>query len=171
MKLIIHTIIFLFFVLLLISCGRKEFSEEGIREIVKDINTKLETTEGVQFNWGSPEAYSIFTAYFSGEEMIFINESYTYRKPAESFNRYYFKNGNLIYSIIKKMEYTTSSNSIKGKKSMSSLEFYSDPDENVLFYEKTVGREKSTLTNDEAEEIFRHVDELKEIVSKREKTK
>ena len=171
MKKTITASIFLIFVFFIISCGGKEYTEEGIREIVDEINVKLEKGVGEEFNWGSPEAYSLFRAYFSGDELIFINESYTYRKPAESFNRYYFKDGNMLHLIIKKLEYTRNEESGKGKKLMTTIEFYSDPDENILFYDKIVNTKRATLGDEEAEEIFRHIDELKEIVNKRKKSK
>ncbi len=165
----INITLFLLLLIFVYSCGRREFSEEGIREIVKEINVKLDDAQGVELNWGSPEAYSIFTAYYSGRELIFINESYTYRSPAESFNRYYFQDGSLLHALIKKIEYTPSGKNIKGQKMMTSLEFYSDPDENILFYEKIVNRERATLTDDEAEEIFRHADALIDIAVKKSK--
>jgi hypothetical protein len=171
MKRIIPIFFFLILVFFFNSCERKEYTEEGIKEIVEEINVKLEKAVGEEFNWGSPEAYSLFRAYFSGDELIFINESYTYRKPAESFNRYYFKDGNMLHLIIKKLEYTRDEESGKGKKVMTTIEFYSDPDENILFYDKIVNTKRTTLGDEEAEEIFRHVDELKEIVNKREKSK
>ena len=171
MKKTITVSIFLIFVFFIISCGGKEYTEEGIREIVEEINVKLEKAVGEEFNWGSPEAYSLFRAYFSGDELIFINESFTYRKPADSFNRYYFKDGNMLHLIIKKLEYTRNNESGKEKKVITSIEFYSDPDENILFYDKIVNTKRATLGDEEAEEIFRHVDKLKEIVNKREKSK
>jgi len=171
MKKTISVSIFLILVFFIIFCGGKEYTEEGIREIVEEINVKLEKAVGEEFNWGSPEAYSLFRAYFSGNELIFINESFTYRKPAESFNRYYFKDGNMLHLIIKKLEYARNEDSGKGKKVMTTIEFYSDPDENILFYDKIVNTKRATLGDEEAEEIFRHVDELKEIVNKRGKGK
>ena len=172
MKRIISIFFFLILVFFINSCERKEYTEEGIKEIVEKINVKLEKDIGEEFNWGSPEAYSLFRAYFSEDgKLMFINESYTYRKPAESFNRYYIKDGNLLHVLIRKMEYVKANESSKMKKNMTNIEFYSDPDENILLYDKIVNKERVTLNDDEAEEIFRHVDELKEIVNKRDKIK
>jgi len=63
----LYKIIFVIISLLLItSCGRKEFTEAGIDEIVEEYNKILETTaEGKNFDWGDAKAYSNFTAYFS----------------------------------------------------------------------------------------------------------
>ncbi len=171
MKKTIPVSIFLILIFFINSCDRKEYSEEGIKEIVEKINVKLEKAVGEEFNWGSPEAYSIFRAYFSGDELIFINEAFTYRKPAESFNRYYFKDGNMLHLISKKLEYTNDKESGKKGKEMTDLVFYSDPDENILLYDKLVNNKGTALSDEEAEEIFRHVDELKEIVNKRKKSK
>lgn len=171
MKKIIPVSILLIIVFFIISCERKEYNEEGIKEIVEEINVKLENADGEELNWGSPKAYSIFRAYFYGDELIFINESYTYRKPAESANRYYFKDGNMLHFISKKLDYTENNESGKWKKAIIKTEFYADPDENILLYDKFVNNKRVTLSNEEAEEIFRHVDELKEIVNKRKKSK
>jgi hypothetical protein len=54
---------------------------------------------------------------------------------------------------------------------MITTEIYADPDENILLYDKFVNNKRVTLSDEEVEEIFRHVDELKEIVNKREKNK
>ncbi len=123
MKKTISLIICLILVIFIISCERKEYSEKGIKEIVEDINVKLEKAVGEEFNWGSPGAYSIFRAYFSGEELIFINESYTYRAPTEASNRYYFKDGNMLHLISKKLDYTGNNESGKGKKAMIKMSF------------------------------------------------
>ena len=171
MKKTISVSIFLILIFFINSCERKEYSEEGIKEIVEEINVKLEKAVEEKFNWGSPEAYSIFRAYFSGDELIFINEQFTYRKPSESFNRYYFKDGNMLHLISKKLEYTQDKETGRGKKEMIRIEFYSDPDENILLYDKTVNNERAALSDEETEEIFRHVNELKEIVNKRGKSK
>jgi len=161
MKKSIHLSIFIILIFIINSCERKEYSEEGIKEIVEE-----------KFNWGSPEAYSLFRAYFTETgELMFINESYSYRNPSESFNRYYFKDGNMLHLITKKLEYSRDKESGRGKKVMIKIEFYSDPDENILLYDKMVNNKRATLSDEEAEEIFRHVDELKEIVNKREKSK
>jgi len=171
MKKSIPVSIFLVLVFYILSCAGKEYSEEGIKEIVKEIDVKLETSVGEEFNWGSPKAYSIFRAYFYGDELIFINESYTYRTPAESFNRYYFKDGNMLHLISKKLGYEQNKESGRGMKVMTTLEFYSDPDENILLYDRLANNKRAALSDDEAEEIFRHVDELKEVIKKRGKVK
>lgn len=171
MKKSIPLIIFLVLVIFIISCERKEYSEEGIKEIVKEIDVKLEKAVEEELNWGSPKAYSVFRAFFYGDELIFINESYTYRKPAESVNRYYFKDGNMLHLISKKLDYTGDKVSGKWKKALITTEIYADPDENILLYDKFVNNKRVTLSDEEAEEIFRHVDELKEIVNKRGKSK
>ena len=41
------------------SCGRKEYTEKGILEIKKEIDSLLYNPEAEeQFNWGSADAYS-----------------------------------------------------------------------------------------------------------------
>jgi len=162
---------FLIILFFINSCGSREYTEDGIKEIVEEINVNLEQAVGEEFNWGSPEAYSLFRAYFYGDELIFINESYTYKIPAEASNRYYFKDGNMLHLKSKKIGYAQNNESGRGKKVKTTLEFYSDPDENILLYHKLANNQRTALSNEEAEEIFRHVDELKEIINKRGKVK
>jgi len=150
----LYKIIFVIISLLLItSCGRKEFTEAGIDEIVEEYNKILETTaEGKNFDWGDAKAYSNFTAYFSESKLIFINEDYRLRFPAESFNRYYFKEGNLIYFIGKNLDRTT--------KARNDLTLYIDPSGNVIRYDKIVNGERTPLEEDESDQILNHAKDL-----------
>ena len=171
MKKTISISIFLIAIFFINSCVGREYTEEGIKEIVEEINVKLDNAVEEEFNWGSPEAFSTFRAFYSDDKLIFINEAYTYRKPAESINRYYLKDGKMLHLISKKLGYEKNKVSGKGMKVITKLELYSDPDENILLYNKLANNKRETLTDEEAEKIFRHVDELKEVIKKRGKAK
>lgn len=148
------------------SCGRKEYTEAGINEIIEEWDKLLETANGERFDWGSPKAFSYFTAYFSGDEMIFINEDYRYRSSAEAFNRYYFKDGKCIYFIGKSLFYKKDENG-KDYKELLDLTMYIDPDGNVIAYDKTRNMQRVALEDEDAEGVIKHAAELYEIVKKR----
>jgi hypothetical protein len=145
----------------LISCGRREYTEEGINEIKREIDSLLYTAEGEKFDWGSGKAYSYFTAYFDESgEMIFINEDFRYRKSGTSFNRYYFSYGNVISFIGREMIYVP-------EKQQKNIDVLINPDGDVIVYDKIINGKRENLSNDEAEEIVNHARELRDIVEKR----
>jgi hypothetical protein len=149
---------------ILSSCGRKEYTEKGIREIIKEIDSLLYNPESEEhFNWGSAKAYSNFRAYFHNSKLIFINEDYNYRQPGESFNRYYFKDGNMLYFIGKEITYMPD-------KQFKNIEIMVDPDGNVIAYDKVVNGQRIGLDSDEAEKIINHAKELSDIVEKKMKS-
>lgn len=156
-------VIILLLILIVSSCGRKEYTEEGILEIKKEIDSLLYNPEAEEhFDWGSAKAYSNFIAYFHKSKLIFINEDYRYRKAGDLFNRYYFKDGNTLYYIGKELTYMP-------QKQSKSMEMMVDPDGNVIAYDRIVNGERIGLSNEEAEEIVNHARELEQIVSKRSK--
>lgn len=116
------------------------------------------------FNWGSAKAYSNFRAYFQNSKLIFINEDYRYRQPGDSFNRYYYKDGNMLFFIGKKISY------IPGKQ-LSNLELMVDPDDRVIAYDKMIDGQRMGLEPNEAEEIIEHAKELRDVVEKKIKNK
>jgi hypothetical protein len=155
MKRIILISVFSLFIV--ISCGRKEFTEAGINEIVAEYDKILEkATDGKRFDWGDAKAYSNFTAYFHESKLIFINEDYTHRIPIEAFNRYYFKDGNLVYFIGKEFDANT--------KKRTELTLYIDPNGNVIRYDKIAGGERIELESEESDFIINHADELYKVV-------
>jgi len=143
------------------SCGRKEYTEEGIIEIKQQIDSLLYNAKGKKFDWGSGKAFSYFMAYFdNSNELIFINEDYRYRKPDKAFNLYYFKDGNMIYYIGSEMKNNPA-------KQQMNLTMSVNPDGNVIVYEKVVNGERENLSSDEAEEIVNHAGELRDIVKRK----
>ncbi|MDH3269248.1 MAG: hypothetical protein OEM46_10385 [Ignavibacteria bacterium] len=157
----LYQIIIFALLVLLISCGRKEYTEKGILEIKKEIDSLLYNPEGEEhFNWGSEEAYSNFRAYFHNSKLIFINEDYRYRQPGEAFNRYYYKDGKLIYFVGRELTYMPD-------KKFNNLEIMVDPDGNVISYDKVVNGQRMNLEGTESEKIIQHARELQNIVFER----
>ncbi len=150
-------------VLLLIisSCGRKEYTENGILEIKKEIDSLLYNPEAEEhFNWGTATAYSNFRAYFHNSKLIFINEDYRYRQPGEAFNRYYFKDGNMLYFVGRELTYMPD-------KQFKNIEMMVDPDGNVIAYDKVINGQRSGLSSEESTEIIQHARAIEKIVSDR----
>jgi hypothetical protein len=157
----LYQLIILAFILLLISCERKEYTEKGILEIKKEIDSLLYNPEAEEhFNWGSGNAYSNFRAYFHKSKLIFINEDYHYRQPGEAFNRFYFKDGNMLYFVGRELTYMPD-------KQFKNIEMMADPDGNVIGYDKVVNGQRSGLSSEESAEIIEHARALEKIVTER----
>jgi len=150
-------------VLLLIisSCGRKEYTEKGILEIKKEIDSLLYNPEAEEhFNWGTATAYSNFRAYFHNSKLIFINEDYRYRQPGEAFNRYYFKDGNLLYFVGRELTYLPD-------KQFKNVELMVDPDGNVIAYDFVINGQRTGLDSDDSKKIIEHARALEKTVRER----
>ena len=154
---------FLIFISILIvsSCGRKEYTEQGIEEIKNEIDSLLYNPDAEkEFNWGSAKAYSYFKAYFHNSKLIYIKEDYRFRKSGSSFNKYYFKDGNMLYYIAKELIYIP-------EKKFIDTEMMVDPDGTVVFYDKIVQGKRVALSREESSEIIRHARDLEKIVSEK----
>jgi hypothetical protein len=143
------------------SCGRKEYTEKGILEIKKEIDSLLYNPEREeQFNWGSENAYSNFRAYFHNDQLIFINEDFRFRQPGEQFNRYYFKDGNFLYYVGRELSFNPD-------KEFKNIEVMIDPDGNIVAYDKIVNGQRKNLDGIESKKLIEHAKELERIVSER----
>jgi hypothetical protein len=147
--------------LMVSSCGRKEYTEKGILEIKKEIDSLLYNPEAEeQFNWGGAEAYSNFRAYYHNAKLIFINEDYRYREPGEAFNRYYFKDGTLLYFVGRELTYMPD-------KQFKNVELMVDPDGNVIAYDFVINGQRTGLDSDDSKKIIEHARALEKIVRER----
>lgn len=164
-KFLILIVISLTFIL--ISCGKEEYTEKSINEIVQKTDSLLSNLAGQQYDWASAEAYSTIKAYYPDPDIIFLNEDLTYRKPAESLNLYYYKDGVLIHFIGKKMEYITK-NVKKAKKKLTKLTLNLESDGDVISYYKIVNGELSSLDDTDVEEVLTHAEELYKLVGDKE---
>jgi hypothetical protein len=156
-------ILFALILILIYSCGRKEYTEKGILEIKKEIDSLLYNPEAEeQFNWGGADAYSNFRAYYHNSKLIFINEDYRFREPGEAFNRYYFRDGNLLYFVGRELTYMPD-------KKYTNIEMMVDPDGNVIAYENVMNGQRSGLSSDDSKKIIEHAKAIEKIVSERSK--
>jgi hypothetical protein len=156
-----HFILIALILLIVFSCGRKEYTEKGIQEIKKEIDSLLYNPEAEeQFNWGGAEAYSNFRAYFHNSKLIFINEDYRYRQPGEAFNRYYFKDGNMLYFVGRELTYMPD-------KQFKNVELMVDPDGNVIAYDFVINGQRTGLDSDDSKKIIEHARAIEKIVRER----
>ena len=158
MKKINSTIIALL-ILFILSCSKQEYTEKGISEIVQRTDSLLINLAGQKYDWASAKAYSTILAYYPEPDIIFLNENLTYRRAAEAFNLYYFKDGNLIHFIGKKLEYFPK-NIKNTKKQMTKLMLNLDSDGDVISYQKIVNGKLLNLDDSELEDLLTHAKEL-----------
>jgi hypothetical protein len=159
---------FTLLILFLNSCGKQEYTEKSINEIVQKTDSLLTNLAGQKYDWASAKAYSKVKAYYPKPDIIFLNEDLTYRKPAEALNLYYYKDGDLIHFIGKKMEYITK-NVKKPKKELTKLTLNLESDGDVISYYKIVNGELSSLDDSDVEEVLTHAEELYKLVGDKEK--
>lgn len=163
--------VILFLALLVLSfsnCSKREYTEEGIREISAQIDSLLHNVTAEEFDWGSADAFSYYTAYFSGKELVFLNEKLKYRDGGDSFNRYYIYNNNAIQYIEKKLKYYKDEAG-KDHKAVVSITALITPSGDILMYDKIENGQREKLTGDESEWIYNHSKELIDIVLNRSK--
>ncbi len=163
----INSILIALLILFIFSCSKQEYTEKSISEIVQRTDSLLTNLAGQKYDWASAKAYSTVTAYYPEPDIIFLNEDLTYRKAAEAFNLYYFKDGHLIHFLGKKMEYNTE-NVKKVKKLLTKLTLNLESDGDVLSYHKIVNGELSSLDDSELEEALAHAKELYFLVGDKE---
>jgi hypothetical protein len=159
----INFIIIALLILFIFSCSKQEYTEKGISKIVQRTDSLLANLAGQKYDWASAKAYSTVTAYYPEPDIIFVNEDLTYRKAAEAFNLYYFKDGHLIHFIGKKLDYY-SKNKKDLKKQLTKLNLNLESDGDVISYHKIVNGELSSLDDSDLEEVLTHAEELYKLV-------
>jgi hypothetical protein len=154
-------------ILFIVSCGRVEYTDKSINEIVQRTDSLLVNLAGQKYDWASAKAYSTVTAYYPESDIIFLNENLTRRKPAEAFNLYYYKDSHLIHFIGKKLEYfTKDKNNVKKQLTKLNLNLESDGD--VISYQKIVNGELVSLDDSDLEEVLTHAEELYKLIGDKE---
>jgi hypothetical protein len=143
----------------LISCGKQEYTDKGISEIIQRTDSLLINLTGQKYDWASAKAYSTILAFYPEPDIIFLNEKLKYRRAAEAFNLYYYKDGNLIHFIGKKLEYFPK-NIKNTKKQMTKLMLNLDSDGDVISYQKIVNGKLLNLDDSELEDVLTHAKEL-----------
>ena len=163
----IFLLIFISLILFLLSCGKQENTEKEISKIVLRTDSLLINLAGQKYDWASAKAYSTVRAYYTEPNIIFLNEKLKYRRGAEAFNLYYYKDGHIIHFIGKKLEYFPKKVR-KTKKQMTKLWLILDYDGDLISYQKIVDGEILRLDDSELEEVLTHAEELYELVGDKE---
>ena len=155
----INSILIALLILFIFSCSKQEYTEKSISKIVQRTDSLLTNLAGQKYDWASAKAYSTVLAFYPEPDIIFLNENLTYRRAAEAFNLYYFKDGNLIHFIGKKLEYFPK-NIKNTKKQMTKLMLNLDSDGDVISYQKIVNGKLLNLDDSELEDVLTHAKEL-----------
>ena len=151
----------------LISCGKQEYTDKGISEIIQRTDSLLINLAGQKYDWASAKAYSTVRAFYTEPDIIFLNEKLKYRRGAEAFNLYYYKDGHIIHFIGKKIEYFPKKGK-KTKQQMIKLWLILDYDGDLISYQKIVDGKILSLDDSELEEVLTHAEELYELVGDKE---
>jgi len=159
-------LIFASLILFVISCGKEEYTEQGISEIVQRTDSLLINLAGQKFNWASANSYSTVLTFYPEPDLVFLKEE-LYRKTAKAYNLYYYKDGYLIHFIGKKLKYFPK-NIKNTKEQMTNLTLNLDSDGDVISYQKIVDGELLNLDDSELEEVLTHAEELYERFGERE---
>ena len=152
-----------------LSCSNEDYSEEGIKQICESIDTLLYNVKSEEYDWGSGEAYSYFTAFYYDSRLIFINERLNYRNDGEAINWYYIHRNNMIKFVERRNVYKNNSEDAGKRKTMHDLVLFITPSGQVINYKKVINRKKESLSSDESEWIYNHSKELLSIVKNRSK--
>ncbi|MFB3056460.1 MAG: hypothetical protein ACE1ZQ_04770 [Ignavibacteriaceae bacterium] len=163
----IFLLIFISLILFLTSCGKQEYTEKEISKIVQRTDSLLINLAGQKYDWASAKAYSTVRAFYTEPDIIFLNEKLKYRRAAEAFNLYYYKDGHIIHFIGKKIEYFPKKEK-KTKQQMTKLWLILDYDGYLISYQKIVDGKISSLDDSELEEVLTHAEELYELVGDKE---
>jgi hypothetical protein len=159
-------LIFASLILFVISCGKEEYTEQGISEIVQRTDSLLINLAGQKFNWASAKAYSTVLTFYPEPDLVFLKEE-LYRRPAKASNLYYYKDGYLIHFIGKKLKYFPK-NIKNTKEQTTNLTLNLDSDGDVISYQKIVNGELLNLDDSELEEVLTHAEELYELFGEKE---
>lgn len=159
----INSIIIALLILFIFSCSKQEYTDKGISEIVRRTDSLLIKLTGQKYDWASAKAYSTILAFYPEPNLIFLNEKLKYRRAAEAFNFYYYKDGHLIHFVRKMLEYFPKD--IKNiKKQITKLKLNLDSDGDVISYKKIVNGKLLNLDDSELEEVLTHAEELYKLV-------
>jgi len=159
----IFLLIFISLILFLTSCGKQEYTEKEISKIVQRTDSLLFNLAGQKYDWASAKAYSTVRAFYTEPDIIFLNEKLKYRRAAEAFNLYYYKDGHIIHFIGKKIEYFPKKGK-KTKQQMTKLWLILDYDGDLISYQKIFDGKILSLDDSELEEVLTHAEELYELV-------
>ncbi len=163
----INSIIIALLILFIFSCSKQVYTEKSISKIVQRTDSLLINLAGQKYDWASAKAYSTVLAFYPEPDIIFLNEDLTYRRAAEAFNLYYYRDGHLIHFIGKKLEYFYRKEK-NAKKQLTKLMLNLDSDGDVISYQKIENGKLLNLDDSELEDVLVHAKELYKLVGDKE---
>jgi len=144
---------------LLSFCGQKKYSLEDVKAIVQKADANMHGLEETNFEWASKRAYSHIRAYYPLPGYIFLNEKINFRTGGDSYNHYYFKDGNLVYYKERKLTFKKDQRN-NWRRVLSSLDLYLNQDGNVVGYDNVEDKKVADLKSEQVEETLHHAREL-----------
>lgn len=83
--------------LMIISCASSEEKLQNIKDYVAKLTAEIKFEDGFNAIKVRGEKRSIFRSYYQNEDLVFINEDLDIGIRGKSANKYFFRNGELVY--------------------------------------------------------------------------
>lgn len=144
---------------LLSYCGQKKYSLEEVKAIVQKADANMHGLQETNYEWASKRAYSNIRAYYPLPGYIFLNEKIKFRTGGDSYNHYYFKNGNLVYYKERKLTFKKDKHN-RWRRVLSSLDLYLNQDGNVVGFDNMEDKKSADLKSEQVKELLHHAGEL-----------
>jgi len=147
--------------LMIISCASSEEKLQNIKDYVVKLSAEIKFEDGFDAIKVRGEKRSRFRSYYQNNELVFINEDMNIGNRGDSANKYFFRNGILVYykedTILKKDD----SLNVYGKTPLRT-EIYFDGN-SVLQSERIIKGVLLPLSDKEINSIIEHSKILKEL--------
>ena len=147
------------FIIILNFCGQKNYSLDEVKGIIKTVNDNLHGLQETDYEWASKKAYSKIKAFYPLKGYTLLNERIRFRSGGDSFNLYYFKDGNLLFFKERKLTFKET-NRGKLRRVLSTLDLYLDQYGNVVGFENVTDKKKVDLEGSQVTDIISHAHEI-----------
>ena len=156
------------FIIILNFCGQKNYSLDEVKGIIKTVNDNLHGLKEKDYEWASKKAYSKIKAFYPLKGYTLLNERIRFRSGGDSFNLYYFKDGNLVFFKERKLTFKKTYRN-KLRRVLSSLDLYLDQYGNVVGLENMADKKKADLEGSQVTDILSHANEIYAISNPKKK--
>lgn len=147
--------------LIIISCASKDEQIQTIKDYVDKISAEIKFEDGFDAIKVRGEKRSRFRSYYQNNELVFINEDMNIGIRGNSSNKYFFRNGELVY--FSEQTILSKDDSLKiNTKTMIKSEVYFDT--NIeLFSERIINGTLIPFSDLEIKSILEHSQILKDL--------